>query len=356
MSYRKQPHSTLRQQVQSTSLYSKQGPLVNVIVPVYNVEQYLKQCLESLINQIYQDIRIILIDDGSTDGCSQICDNYAIQDSRIVVFHQQNKGLSAARNVGLDFIFSLDQKDQGEYVAFVDSDDWINPDYIFFLLNLIVENNADIAQCGHYIAYSNTHEEDKNRIHNTQILTCIEALESLCRNGIWDVTTWNKLYKLKLFSNVRFPEGKSYEDTATCYLLAAQCNRFVVNMTPKYHYVQRYTSIANGKGWKDSKFDLVSAGDEMACWIQKHYPQLCDAAIEKRVFVRLSTLAQMANTGYTDFTYIYEMRRYIVKNARVVLCDAKASKRDKLGILALLCGYSCYKFIWRVYYAIKRRR
>lgn len=330
--------------------------LINVIVPVYGVEHYLAKCVNSILVQSYSNIRITLIDDGSPDSCPRICDNYAAQDSRVVVLHRQNGGLSAARNTGLEYLFSLSAQEQGEYVTFVDSDDWAEPDYIESLYNLLVSHNADIAQCGHYISYSSTHEEDKNSDHNTKTLTRIEAIDSLCRNGIWDVTAWNKLYKLNLFRDVRFPEGKLYEDTATCYLLAAQCNRFVVNMTPKYHYVQRYSSIANGTGWKDGKLDLIEAGDSMASWIQAHYPQLSDAAMEKRVFVRLSTLSQMVNTGHKDSIKIREIRRFVITNAQTILHDAKASKRDKLGVLALLCGYPCYWILWKIYYLVKRRR
>lgn len=330
--------------------------LINVIIPVYGVEHYLPKCVDNVLAQSYSNIRVILIDDGSPDECPCICDDYAALDSRVVALHRQNGGLSAARNTGLEYLFSLNSRERGKYVVFVDSDDWVDSDYIESLYNLIVAHNADIAQCGHYISYSNAREECKNRDHSTKTLTRIEAINSLCRNGVWDVTVWNKLYKMDLFQDIRFPEGKSYEDTATCYLIAAQCNHFVVNMTPKYHYVQRYSSIANGTVWRDSKFDLIEAGDAMADWVQVHYPQLSTAAMEKRVFVRLSTLAQMVNTGHKDAARIREMRRFIIANARTVLCDANASRRNKLGILALMCSYSCYKIMWKIYYLIKRRR
>lgn len=329
--------------------------MINIIVPVYGVERYLARCVDSLLVQTHNNIRVILVDDGSPDDCPRLCDNYAEQDSRITVLHRTNGGLSAARNTGLDYLFSLPANERGEYVAFVDSDDWVSYDYVAFLLKLLVDNNADIAQCGHYISYSSSREVSKNNTHCTVVLSRIDALDSLCRNGIWDVTTWNKLYKLELFREVRFPEGKSYEDTATCYLLAAQCNRFAVNMAPKYHYVQRYTSIANGTTWKDSKYDLIEAGDALADWIQKNYPSLHNAAIEKRIYVRLSTLAQMVNTRHYDKLKIYKFRKYIQANCKTILLDKKTAKRDKLGTITILLGFPCYKLLWKIYYLIKRR-
>ena len=326
---------------------------INIIVPVYNVELYLPKCIESLLSQTYTNIHIFLIDDGSTDPCPAICDSYAEQDSRVTVIHRSNGGQSAARNSGLA---ALSDEAPENYVAFVDSDDYVEPDYLAFLYKLLKENNADIAQCGHYIVYSEKRYVPKNKNCTLKILDQKCALESLCYNGIYDVTAWNKLYKLSLFSDLRFPEGRIYEDTASAPYITSKANRIVVNMTPKYYYVQRYNSTANGRKFHKNKYQFLQAGDELADYVSFIYPELTKAANVKRVFVRLSTLSQMVNADYYDRQAINEMRKIIIHYAPDVLWNTKSSVRDKFGTLLFLTGFSNYRRIWKYYDKIMRRK
>ena len=129
-------------------------PLINIIVPIYNVEKYLDKCVRSILNQTYKNIRVILVDDGSADKCPEMCESYARKDARIFVIHKKNGGLSSARNSGLEVLFSSQFSDKGKYVAFIDSDDYVAEDYIEFLYDMIEKNQADIAQCGLYIEFS----------------------------------------------------------------------------------------------------------------------------------------------------------------------------------------------------------
>lgn len=331
-------------------------PLINIIVPVYNVEKYLNKCVDSILVQTYKNIRVILVDDGSPDACPQICDEYAKKDSRVIVIHRENGGLSAARNSGLDRLWNGGLSEQGDYVAFVDSDDYVAPDYIAFLYWLLTENDADIAQCGHYVVFSENRKVDKNAEHHTVVLNKKEAIESLCYNGIWDVTACNKLYKLSVFKDLRFPEGKLYEDTATSYLVVDNADRLVVNMEPLYYYVQRYESIANGVKWKKSKYQFLEVGDMLAAWVTSRYPDLKNAANVKRVYVRLSTLSQMVNCNHYDPKRVEEMRQVIKENRKNVLKNQKVSKRCKLGVIAILLGWPFYKIIWKTYYRFVRRK
>lgn len=330
--------------------------LVNVVIPVYNVRDYLVRCVDSVLAQTHENLRVWLVDDGSTDGSSQICDEYAERDRRVEVIHKENGGLSSARNEGLDRIFSMTPKRRGSFVAFVDSDDWVEPEFISFLLDVLETTGADVSQCGHYISFSESFEQDKCADHSLLVLDREQAMESLCRNGRWDVTAWNKLYRLSLFESLRYPVGKSYEDTATAHLIARNADKLAVRMVPLYHYVQRYTSIANGVTWSDSKLDLIEAGDQMAEWVSANYPDLVDAAMEKRVFVRLSTLSQMVNTDHLDNGRATELRRFVCDHAGQLLRDRRASRRDKLGILMLLPGLSWYRLVWSLYYSLRRRR
>jgi glycosyltransferase involved in cell wall biosynthesis len=330
-------------------------PLINVIIPIYNVELYLRKCVDSVLAQTYANLRVILVDDGSQDDCPAICDNYAKKDNRVMVIHRKNGGLAAARNSGLIALLNDSLPKHGEHVAFVDSDDYIAPDYIEFLYKLLAETQADISQCGHYVVYSETRAVDKNPNHSTISLNKMQALESLCYNGIYDVTAWNKLYKLGLFDDVRFPEGRIYEDTAVCYLLAGKATKLTVNMVPKYYYTQRYNSIANNTIFNEQKYQFIQAGDEMADYIKKSYPQLSKAANVKRVFVRLSTLSQMVNGMHYNKQRVSEMKQVINELRLGALLDKKASKRDKLGIIAFMFGFSVFRFIWKLYYKVARR-
>ena len=331
-------------------------PLINIIVPVYGVEKYLNKCVDSILAQTYSNIRVILVDDGSPDDCPAICDRYSQMDKRVIVIHRKNAGQSAARNSGLTYLMDADLSEVGEYVAFIDSDDYVSNDYIEFLYNLIKENDADVAQCGHYIVFSEKRFVDKNRNHSTFVLDKKQAVESLCYNGIWDVTVWNKLYKLSVFDHIRFPEGKLYEDTAVSYMIVDNAEKFVVNMEPKYYYIQRYTSTANGTSWKEYKYQFIEAGDNLANWTVNKYPDLSEAANVKRVFVRLSTLSQMVNSNYYDPLRVQEMKNTIMQHKKSVLKNTKASARDKLGVLALSIGWSFYKTVWKIYYKVIRRK
>jgi glycosyltransferase involved in cell wall biosynthesis len=288
------------------------------------------------------------VDDGSVDNSPLICDNYAKVNTRVHVIHKKNGGLSSARNAGL-------ARAKGEYVAFVDGDDYVTNDYIEFLQTLLIENDADISQCGHFIQFSSTRVVNSAQSDKVYILNRIQALESLCYNDVYDVTAWNKLYKRNIFNTVSFPEGWLYEDTATSYLIAEKAQKFAIKLAPKYFYVQRYNSIANGLKFDERKYQFVEVGDKMADYISKKYIQLIPAADVKRCFVRLSTLSQMVNTSHKDPERVRDFKRVINKHALQILRNKKVSKRDKLGIAALELGYPIYSVLWKSYYKFVRR-
>lgn len=336
-------------------MVSVDNGLVNVIIPVYNVREYLARCVDSVLAQTYENIRVWLVDDGSTDGSAQVCDEFAARDRRVVVIHKENGGQASARNAALDRIEPTGSAD-GELIVFVDSDDWVELDYVEFLLRLLSASGADAVQCGHYVTYSSTREVEKNEDHRQIELTTRDALESVLRNGVWDITVWNKMFRASTFRDLRFPEVRYYEDTAIAPLFTERLGRVVVSMEPKYHYVQRYSSTANGTSWVDHKIDLVPIGDKVAEYVLGIYSDLADAAMEKRVFVRLSTLSQMVNTRHLDDERAGEMRRFVCDHARQVMRDPRASKRNKLGILMLLPGLGWYRLVWSLYYTLRRRR
>ncbi len=223
--------------------------MISVIVPVYNVELYLGKCLDSLLAETFTDLEILVIDDGSTDRSGGICDRYSESDKRVRVFHTENRGLSAARNLGLDHA-------RGEYIGFVDSDDWIDPEMYALLLNKAEETGADIVECG--VFRESVHESREICVNQT-LLSGIPAVETLIFGGI-KAQVWNKLWKRTLFDEIRFPEGRCFEDVATTYKLILNAN--IVGIPQScYHYLQRDSSISQNHSSK-SLVDYWSAHRE----------------------------------------------------------------------------------------------
>ena len=213
---------------------------VSVIIPVYNVDLYLREALDSVINQTYEDLEIIVINDGSTDNSGKICNEYALKDSRIRVIHQKNKGISAARNTGLDAM-------SGELVVFLDPDDAYLPEYVKTLVETQIQNESDIVVC-RYVSYKETgklnisHRKALKPAMGHCSINRIEALQALVRREI-NSSVWNKIYRRELWNNVRFPEGHVYEDIATTHLVMDLSNKVTVIDDVLYMHRQRPGSI-----------------------------------------------------------------------------------------------------------------
>lgn len=227
-------------------------PEITIIVPVYNVEKYLRKCLESIIQQSFCDYELILVDDGSKDSGSFICDEYAAKDKRVKVIHKENGGLSSARNAGLDIA-------SGRYIALIDSDDWIALDMLEILYDNIVKYNADISQCDFIKIKSDRELEWSGNSKAPSIYSKQSILEKLhASDSITYSVVWNKLYRAELFHNIRFPEGKTHEDEFVNYKLIYCANRIVCSENKMYFYRQRANSIM-GKKFNLSRMDRLEA-------------------------------------------------------------------------------------------------
>lgn len=226
--------------------------LISIIVPIYNVEKYLKQCINSIINQTYKNIEIILVDDGSPDKCGEICDEYSKKDDRIIVIHKKNGGLSDARNKGIDIA-------NGEYLTFVDSDDFVENNYIEKLYNSIKLNNAKIAQCGISKVNESSEIIEKLCYEESFVKTSYEILNNWYgKHLIENVVVWNKMYAKELFKDIRFPVGKIHEDEFTTYKLIYFSKKVTIICNPLYNYRQNNDSIM-GKKFSIKRLDLLEA-------------------------------------------------------------------------------------------------
>ncbi|MBQ9730331.1 MAG: glycosyltransferase [Clostridia bacterium] len=282
-----------------------QEKLISVIVPVYNVEKYLSECVDSILRQTYQNLEVILVDDGSTDNSGAICDEYAKKDSRIKVFHKENGGLSSARNYGLDRM-------HGDYVAFVDSDDYIADTMYEELIKKCLEYGADITACGFTRFYEDGKEEHRYAFFEGECFIG-KDFDRLADYGPYKdlvVVAWNKLYKSCVFNQIRYPAGKLHEDEFIIFDLLGKIKKFVFLYKSLYRYRVRENSIT-------STFNLNRLDGVEAALIQ------CDRAFERKNY----------ESAKKQFDSVFRYYRSIISNTEI---KTKSDKKRALKIKRML--------------------
>lgn len=300
--------------------------LISIIIPIYNVAQYLPRCLDSVTGQTYWNLDIILIDDGSTDNSSAVINRYAMLDSRIRIFHKPNGGLSEARNFGLD-------KANGAYITFVDSDDWISPEYIEHLYNNMKEYKADISVVNSLKVW-NTDVSDASVENNIKVTeyTRIDAISDMWYQKNISINAWGKLYRTSLFDDVCYPVGRIYEDLAVTHLLLWQADKIVYSPEPLYYYYQRNDSIMYRR-FDTRNMDRIHASSELLAWAKENCPRLIPAA-QTRFFVSnvqvLREIPLQGSYGGELQMIKHNLRKY----RRIVLKNKEA--RASIRFIALL--------------------
>ena len=241
-------------------------PIISVIIPIYKVEKYMDKCIQSVVEQTYKNLEIILVDDGSPDKCPEKCDEWAKRDCRIKVIHKQNGGLSDARNNGIETA-------QGEYIAFVDSDDWISND-MFEKMWMALENNDADMSVGRYVkVFPNGECEESVPLQNEiEVLTNEEAINLLLEDQVITSHVWRKLYKRKLIKNKLFPIGKYYEDVFVMPELFIQCKKIVCLNEVYYYYRQNNEGILGSNTVKVNR-DYCEALEYDCDIIEKYMPK-----------------------------------------------------------------------------------
>lgn len=320
-------------------------PLVSIIVPVYNVATFLPDCLVSLKNQTYKNLEIIFIDDGSTDNSGDLCELFAKEDSRAIIKHQKNGGLSSARNAGIDIA-------NGNYIFFLDSDDYLADDCIEYLVSLAKASSSPIAICSHFERRSPKDTKDFNSGAKTGTMTVEQALGNMLNERGFNLQVTPKLFARSLFDStpkIRFPKDKLHEDVGTTYRLflrAYEANHettLAYGAEPKYYYNIRENSITN-RSFDPKKLDLISQTDEMCDAIESRFPSLKNTTNLRRLHARFSILRQAKTARYADpcVTYIKEHKTWITENP-------EATKRDKLALASLRFGKTSFKAAWKTY-------
>lgn len=239
--------------------------LISVIIPVYKVEKYLCRCVDSVLEQTYTNMEIILVDDGSPDNCPVMCDEYARQDSRVKVIHQENAGLSGARNAGIDMA-------QGQWLAFVDSDDYLAADFLERLYQACVDTGSSLSVCRWEYVRGETIPE--HGTGETRVYTGREMLANLyVPDGAYFVVAWNKLYRKELFEDIRYPLGRIHEDEATTYRIYDKVRKAAYVDRSLYGYFVTPVSIT--RGFNPKRMDWVTAvAERLDFFEQKGYTEL----------------------------------------------------------------------------------
>lgn len=316
------------------------SPEISVVVPVYNVADYLTRCVDSLLRQSFPDYEILLIDDGSTDGSAELCEQIAGSDSRIRVFHKHNGGLSDARNYGIDRL-------SGKYVTFVDSDDWLETGYLEYLYRAIRTTGADISTCVYVRRCGDSSKPWKDLPKDPEVISGREALLSLLYDEKINVSAPGKLYSSYLFRDVRYPFGMRYEDVGTTYKLMAKARSVAVGGAPLYNYLMRPGSITHMStaGLMD-RYELAKEAYENLLGKDDDI----NAAAERYLtFHILSVLRSYDVDDSRQKERAGELRKEALSHKDAVLANPRAQVRDRAALYALCLGIGFYRIAWGFY-------
>lgn len=315
--------------------------LISLIIPVYNVVDYFDKCMESVLSQTYENYEVILVDDGSTDGCGEKCDRYAELDKRVKAYHQKNQGLSAARNFGVC-------QANAEYISFVDSDDYISNDYLEYLYDLKQKFDAGMSSAGIYKVYSDKNDimADSGAICAEKCISAEEALKLMCYDEEISVSASGKLYRKSQVLKHPYPEGRLYEDLATTCKLVAENERIAVSDKPIYYYLIRKGSIMQ-REMNSKQMDIVYAADEQLNYIRAVYPALEQAARIRRVKAILGMMTRCSLFSAPHARMYYKSIRDCFKqDVSSVMKDHHVGFLVKIQTLIVLMGFYPSKLAW----------
>ncbi len=321
--------------------------IVSVIVPVYNVERYLEQCLDSIIKQTYSSLEILIVNDGSTDQSGEIASRYAGLDDRIILLEKKNGGLSDARNYGLDRV-------SGDYIMFVDSDDYIEADMVEYLLNAIEKTDAQIAVCGYRVVSEDGENLPDWESFPKEKVVCSQDYWKVYHEEayIYGVVAWNKLYRKTVFDRIRFPVGKVHEDEFILHKLLHIADRIVCCPAKKYQYRQRKGGIMNLRG-HGGRRDFFSADALQAFLIRLEYFMKKGMLTEASYAFALA--ARQVVSGYEEQKSLTkrDKKRLIqyqtrLKNLGRQCLAEKISMSFRVKIISILIDRRCFKLLRKV--------
>jgi glycosyltransferase involved in cell wall biosynthesis len=323
-------------------------PLVSVIVPVYNVESYLEECLQSLVKQTYSEYALILVDDGSTDESGNICDKYESDYAQVTVYHKINGGLSDARNYGV-------HRANSELIAFVDADDYVSPRYIEYLVDLRQKYHADVSIAawrtfldGTKISLSNNEVDYREECMDT-----VTALNRMCYADGFGVSACAKLYDRKLLLKYPYPYGKMHEDLDTTYKMIGDCQTIAYGECPVYYYRQRVSSITHQTVLNKHLYGLTAAEHEYE-YMKQYYPACVRAANYRCALKILEYIPRLLDQSQHSKFLVSMLRRRMMKYYVNAITDKKAKLPFKLKCTYVMMPYCMMTRCWRLHEKLKQ--
>lgn len=306
---------------------------VSVVIPVYNVEMYLDKAVKSVTNQTYNNLEIILVDDGSTDNSGTMCDKYKNEDSRIIVLHDKNEGLSEARNRGIRIA-------TGEYICFLDSDDYLDTTFVQKMIESIDATDADLAICQLWKIYPDGKKTGPNISNNYVILDRNAAFKLMfIESGHVGVYACNKMYKTELFSDIAYPYGKFYEDSGTTYKLVGKCDKIVYYKEPLYYYrVNRPGSIASDKKKIDRFLDKCVFLDDMDAFFEEYDLSVKEAFMSKYMSDIMGMLDSCVVNSCVDSELWKRAKQMFVSHKKQIFTNKKIPIGRKAKGICLMMG------------------
>lgn len=311
-------------------------PIISIIVPIYNVGKYLPKCIESILNQTFKNFELILVNDGSTDNSGVVCDDYAKKDTRIKIIHKSNGGVSSARNAGLYVA-------KGEYIGFVDPDDYIDKNMYEKLYRLCIDNNSDIAIC-RFNREINGKIQNKESTEEIIELNNMEVMNELFKGNLYRFSLCNKLFSKKCFNDVLFPEERIHEDLSTTYKLFANSKKAVYINYCGYIYVRRENSILTST-YNEKRLQAFIAWDEIIEFIDKNYYEIIEQVIATFTYWCVDNILYIlnqVNNSKKKNNYLNIIQKYTTKYYIYIKRNNILSRSYKLRIRIFNINYKLF--------------
>lgn len=313
---------------------------ISIIVPVYNIEEYIERCVNSIINQTYKNLEIILVDDGSNDNSSRICDYYKAQDDRIKVYHKKNGGLSDARNFGLKMITT-------NLVCFIDGDDYIETEYIEILYRNLKKYQADISVCGFSHEKNNIKKDFETDIY-TKTLSVDEALKEMINLRInFSVCAWNKLYKKNLFNGIEYPNGEIYEDVATTYKLIMNSRKIVYTSKSLYNHCFNPSSITRSETFNERELVRLKQANCLCSDVVNKYPSLSKDYISYKICQHIAVINVMIKSNVNSEELVLNVKSEIDNNLSMILKSSLLFEK-KVQIILFKFSFKIYRLLFKL--------
>ena len=312
--------------------------LISVIVPVYNVAQYLEKSIASIQQQTYQNLEIILVDDGATDESGRLCEQIAEQDERVLVYHKENEGLSQARNDGL-------KQAHGDYVIFIDSDDYIHSEMIASLYQQLVKEDADVSSCGVMNVYANSESPQTENQDDYFVCDTETFLREYLIGEKIPGTICNKLIKKEIAAQLTFPKGLIYEDAYYHFDLIKVAKKYVVNTNPYYYYFHRGDSITT-KPYAEKDLAYIDIYQKFYTEVVKEYPNLTEVSFFRLAYAHFFILDKMLlDDNFKEFKDYSRIYGYLKKHAFAIFKNTIFRKGRRISALALFVNVRLYRIL-----------